>query len=115
LVLIKIRKDGYKQVKRYADITYSGVFNSSSNVNRLNEFNLSLANFKDDIDKSYGPIYKIKGIDTNIQICQEDKDSQVFYGKDILYNADGSSNLTKSEQVFGVKTLYWGVWNQYAS
>ncbi len=101
-------KDGYEQVNRYADITYSGVFNSSSNVNRLNEFNLSLANFKDDIDKSYGPIYKIKGIDTNIQICQEDKDSQVFYGKDILYNADGSSNLTRSEQVFGVQDTYNG-------
>jgi hypothetical protein len=51
-------KDGYKRINRYADITYSGVFNSSSNVNKLNEFNLSLANFKDDIDKSYGPITK---------------------------------------------------------
>jgi uncharacterized protein YlbG (UPF0298 family) len=61
LVLIKIRKQ-VKQVKRYADITYS--FNSSSNVNRLNEFNLSLANFKDDIDKSYGPIYKMELIPT---------------------------------------------------
>jgi hypothetical protein len=37
-------KDGYKRINRYADITYSGVFNSSSNVNKLNEFNLS-ANF----------------------------------------------------------------------
>jgi hypothetical protein len=36
-------KDGYKRINRYADITYSGVFNSSSNVNKLNEFNLSLA------------------------------------------------------------------------
>jgi poly-D-alanine transfer protein DltD len=54
LVLIQIRKQGYKQVKRYADITYSGIL-GSSNVNRLNEFNLSLANFKDDIIKSYPP------------------------------------------------------------
>jgi hypothetical protein len=56
----KLENKRYKRINRYADITYSGVFNSSSNVNKLNEFNLSLANFKDDIDKSYGPIYKNK-------------------------------------------------------
>jgi hypothetical protein len=99
-------KDGYKRINRYADITYSGVFNSSSNVNKLNEFNLSLANFKDDIDKSYGPIYKINGVDTNLQVFQEDKDSQVFYGKDVLYNADGTSNLTKTDDVLGVQDTY---------
>jgi hypothetical protein len=31
----------------------------------------------------------INGVDTNLQVFQEDKDSQVFYGKDVLYNADG--------------------------
>jgi hypothetical protein len=54
------------------------------------------------IDKSYGPIYKINGVDT-LQVFQEDKDSQVFYGKDVLYNADGTSNLTKTDDVLGVQ------------
>ena len=35
-----------KQSHRFADLTYSGVFNDESNVNRLNEFNLGLLNFK---------------------------------------------------------------------
>jgi hypothetical protein len=36
-------------------------------------------------------------------VFQEDKDSQVFYGKDVLYNADGTSNLTKTDDVLGVQ------------
>ncbi len=104
----EVSKDGYKQSNRFADITYSGVFNSNSNVNKLSEFNLALANFKEDIDKSYGAIYKIKGEETNLQVFQEDKDSQVFYGKDVLYNADGSTNLSKISDVLGSQDLYQG-------
>jgi hypothetical protein len=98
-------KDGYKRINRYADITYSGVFNSSSNVNKLNEFNLSLANLKM-ILISRMVLFKINGVDTNLQVFQEDKDSQVFYGKDVLYNADGTSNLTKTDDVLGVQDTY---------
>lgn len=104
----EVNKDGYKKVNRSSDITYSGVFNSSSNVNRLNEFNLSLANFKDDIDKTYGAIYKIKGEETNLQVYQEDICSQVFYEKDILYNADGTTNLSAIDKILGSQDLYTG-------
>lgn len=97
----EVSSEGYKQVNRYADITYSGVYNSNTNINRLNEFNLYLANFKEDIEKSYGPILKIKGTDTNIEVYQEDKCSKVYYGKDFLFNADGSSNLTVTDAVLG--------------
>jgi hypothetical protein len=103
-----VSSEEYKSVKRFADITYSGVYNSSSNVNKLNEFNLSTANFKDDIDKSYGPIYKMKGLESNLHVFQEDKDSFVYYGKDILYNADGSSNITKTNDVLGSQDVYVG-------
>lgn len=103
-----VSEDEYKEENRYADITYSGIFNSSTNINKLNEFNLSTGNFKDDIDKSYGPIYKLKGIETNLQVFQEDKDSFVYYGKDILYNQDGTSNLTSISDVLGSQDLYLG-------
>ena len=101
-----VSQDEYGETNRQTDITYSGVYNSSSNVNKLNEFNLYNANFKDDIDKSYGAIYKIKGEETNLQVYQEDKDSQVFYGKDFLYNADGTSNLSQISDVLGSQDLY---------
>lgn len=100
--------EGYKQIRRYADITYSEVYNSGTNTNRLNEFNLSLANYKDDIEKSYGPIYKMRGKDTNLEIYQEDRDSLVFYGKDMLFNADGTSNLSRIKDVLGQQKVYSG-------
>lgn len=96
-----VAEDEYKEIHRFADITYSGVFNANTNVNKLNEFNLSLRNYKDDIEKVYGPIYKIKGQDTNLEVYQEDKCSRVFYGKDLLYNADGTTNLSRIEEVLG--------------
>lgn len=104
----EVNKEGYKQIHRFADITYSEPYNSNSNMNRLNEFNLSLANFKDDMEKSYGPIYKIKGMDDNLQVFQQDKDSQVMYGSDVLFNADGSSNLSKISNVLGGQITYAG-------
>lgn len=103
-----VSSDKYKQVNRSTEICYSGVYNANTNINKLNEFNLYLANFKEDIDKSYGPIIKIKGTDSNLQVWQEDKCSTVFYGKDLLYNADGESNLTKVEYVLGEQKMTGG-------
>jgi hypothetical protein len=103
-----ITEDRYRRINRFADITYSEVFQESTNVNRLNEFNLSLANYKDDIDKSFGPVETIKGFDTNLDVIQEDKYSVVFYGKDLLYNTDGSTNLQKIPEVLGQQKAYDG-------
>lgn len=103
-----ITEDRYRRINRFADITYSEIFQESTNVNRLNEFNLSLANYKDDIDKSFGPVTAIKGFDTNLDVIQEDKYSVVFYGKDLLYNADGSTNLQKIPEVLGQQKAYDG-------
>lgn len=101
-----INKEGYRQLNRFADITYSEIYNSNTNVNRLNEFNLSLANYKDDIEKIYGAIFKIKGKDTNLDVFQEDKVSIVYYGKDLLFNADGTTNLAGIPQVLGQQKTY---------
>lgn len=101
-----VSEDEYREMNRYADITYSGIYNSTTNVNRLNEFNLSLANFKDDIEKNYGAIIKIRSKDTNLEVYQEDKVSIVYYGKDLLSNADGSTNLVSIEEVLGKQNTY---------
>jgi hypothetical protein len=96
-----VSEDKYRQINRFADLTYSEILQESTNVNRLNEFNLYLANYKDDMEKSFGRIINIKGFDTNIDVIQEDKYSVVYYGKDLLYNADGTTNLQKIPQVLG--------------
>ncbi len=68
-----ITEDTYRQVNRYADLTYSGVYQESTGVNKLNEFNLSLANYKDDLDKSGGEIIRLDSDQTDLLVIQEDK------------------------------------------
>ena len=98
----------YREVRRFADITYSDSYNENSNVNGLNVFNLSKANYKEDIDKKYGFIQKLYSRDTDLVVFQEDKVSKVLYGKDLLMNADGSSNVTSIEDVLGQQIPYTG-------
>ena len=79
-----VSEDEYKQVTKNADISYSGIYNPNTNVNGLNEFNLYTANFKDDIEKSFGSIIKLRGKDTDLEVYQEDRVSTVLYGKNDL-------------------------------
>jgi hypothetical protein len=99
----------YRQLRRFSDITYStGVFNDSSGVNGLNEFNLSQANFKDDLENMFGAINKMVARDTNIVVMQEDKISQVLLGKSEFFNADGSSSVSKIDTILGQQVPFVG-------
>tara|TARA_B100000902_G_scaffold108276_3_gene110018 strand:- start:13251 stop:17765 length:4515 start_codon:yes stop_codon:yes gene_type:complete len=90
----------YKRAHRFADLTYSGVFNDESNVNKLNEFNLGLLNFKN-LEDLYGPIQRLHSRRTDILTFQEDKISYVLQGKDILTDAGGGGALTSVPEVLG--------------
>lgn len=103
-----VSEDEYRQVRRFADLTYSEVYQESTNVNRLNEFNLSLANFKDDIEKAYGAIIRLDSDETDLLVIQEGKTSKVLYGKDLLFNADATTNLSRINQVLGQQVMYSG-------
>ena len=90
----------YKEAHRFSDLTYSGIFNDESNVNKLNEFNLGLLNFKP-LEDLYGPIEKLHARRTDILTLQEDKISYVLQGKDILTDAGGGGALTSVPTVLG--------------
>ena len=90
----------YKEADRFADITYSGVYNDESNVNKLNEFNLGLANFLP-LEDSYGEIQILSGRATDILTLQEDKISYVTVGKNILTDAVGGGTVTSVPEVLG--------------
>lgn len=95
-----VSEQDYKEAKRYADVTYSGVYNEETNINRLNEFNLGLANFKT-LEQSFGPINLLHGRQTDILALQEDKISYVLAGKNILSDAVGGGTLTSVPEVLG--------------
>jgi len=92
----------YKEVRRFADITYSGIYNDESNVNRLNEFNGGLLNFKP-LEESFGPIQKLFARETDVLTLQEDKISYVLSGKNLLSDAGTGSLLQSVPEVLGTQ------------
>lgn len=108
LIPNSVSVEPYREVRRYADLTYSEIYNENTNLNGLNEFNLAKANFKEDIDKKYGSIQKLFSRDSDLMVFQEDKISKVLYGKNLLMNADGSSNVSAMDEVLGQQVMYTG-------
>lgn len=92
----------YKRTDRFADITYSGVFNIESNVNKLNEFNLGLLNYKP-LEISFGPIYILDGRETDVLTLQEDRISYVLAGKNLLSDSVGGGAVSSIPEVLGTQ------------
>ena len=92
----------YKQTRRAADLTYSGVFQGEIGINKLNEFNLSLANFKE-LEESFGPIQKLFARETDVLVLQEDKISYVLAGKNLLSDSVGGGSVTSIPEVLGTQ------------
>jgi hypothetical protein len=97
-----VAEQDFKLADRYNSITYSGVYNFENNINKLNEFNLSLANFKD-LDRVFGPIQKISGRETDILVLQEDKISYVLVDKNLLSDAVGGGAISSVPEVLGTQ------------
>ena len=92
--------DEYKQVRSEASICYSGIFKQASGINRLNEFNLSLSNFKY-LDRDFGSIQKLYARNTDIVVFQQDKVSNVLYAKNVLFDSIGGGQVVSIPEVLG--------------
>lgn len=99
--------DEYKEVRRSSDLTYSETYVESTNRNGLNEFNQSMANFKE-LDKGFGEITKLVSRDNNIVVFQSEKASQVLYEKDEISTADGKTSIIAIDSVLGRQIPYMG-------
>lgn len=97
-----IAAEDYRAIRRYADMTYSGIYNNESNVNKLNEFNLGLLNFKQ-LERSFGPIYILDARQTDVFVLQEDKISYVLAEKNLLSDAGAGGALTSVPEVLGTQ------------
>lgn len=92
----------YREIRRFADLTYSGIYNNETNVNRLNEFNLGLSNFKN-CEISFGDIQIVDGRKTDVLVLQEDKISYVLAGKNLLSDAVGGGDIASVPEVLGTQ------------
>ena len=97
----------YRKSFRTSSLTYSGVYEQSTKVNGLNDFNLAEVNYKD-LDDKYGDVNKIIPRDTDLIIFQENRVSRVLLNKNVLYNADGSGNVTSASDILGTVIAYAG-------
>jgi len=99
--------DNYKEITRVASLTYSGIYESTTSFNGVNEFNLSTANYKD-LDPSFGKIAKIISRNGDLTVIQNNRVSRVLYSKSVIYNADGSGNVSQNNNVLGQEVPYQG-------
>ena len=92
----------YKAADRFADITYSGIYSAESNVNKLNEFNLGLLNYKV-CEPSFGEIFILDGRQTDVLVLQEDKISYVLADKNLLSDSTGGGVVASVPEVLGTQ------------
>ena len=91
-------------------LIYSGIYNSTSSVNNLNQF-IAAEKITKDVNPIYGSIQKLysgwgQGGDL-VALC-EDRILKILANKDALYNADGNTNVTSTNNVLGTTTPYSG-------
>jgi hypothetical protein len=92
--------DDYREDRRSHGLIFSGLYNSNSSVNELNQFIQALPITKD-INPENGSIQKIFSRNTDILVFAEDKVLKILANKDALFNAGGNANLTSSSSVLG--------------
>ena len=97
----------YKEERRKHGLIFSGIYNSMSGINNLNQFIIGEGNIKE-LNPSYGSIQKLHTRDTDLITLCEDKVLKILANKDALFNADGSANLTSSKNVLGQAVPFVG-------
>ena len=106
-VVSTVLDESYGEESKATGLIFSGIFNSTSGVNRLNQFIQAEAITKD-LNPAFTSIQKLFARDTNLITLCEDKCLQILANKDALFNADGSTNITSNKAVLGQALPYAG-------
>jgi len=97
----------YGAERRGSGMIFSQIYNSTSGINRLNQF-IQAEPITKDLNPIYGTIQKLHARDTDAIVLCEDKCLRILANKDALYNADGNVNLTGNNAVLGQAVPYAG-------
>ena len=96
-----------KEERRKYGLIYSGVYNSNARVNDTNQF-IAGENITKEINPTHGSIQALKARDTRAIIFCEDKILRADTNRDLLFNADGDSQVVASNSVIGSAVAYQG-------
>ena len=102
-----ILDEPYMEERRGSGLIFSQIYNSTSGINRLNQF-IQAQPITKDLNPEYGSIQKLFSKNTNLVTLCEDKCLSILANKDALFNADGSTNITSNKAVLGAAQPYAG-------
>ena len=102
-----VLNEPYAEERLGSQMIFSGIFNSTSGINNTNQF-LTAENITKSLNVSYGTLQKLHARDTDLIALCEDKCFRILANKDALYNADGSTNVTASNNVLGQTVPFVG-------
>ena len=97
----------YKEENRKSGLIFSGIYNSNSGVNNLNQF-IMAENITKDLNPTYGSIQKLFQRRISLVAFCEDRVVSITSNKDALFNADGNSQLVATNAVLGDATPFVG-------
>ena len=106
-VRVNVPQERYNEERRSYGLTWSGIYNSRTGINRLNQF-ITADGITKELEPNYGSIQKLHTRDTNVIAFAEDKIFRILADKDLLFNADGGGNVSASNQVLGQTTPFVG-------
>jgi hypothetical protein len=90
----------YEEERRSSGLIYSGIYNSNSGVNNLNQF-IQAEKITKDLNPTYGSIQKLFSRETDLISFCEDRVIRIAANKDAIFNADGNPQLIASSNVLG--------------
>lgn len=106
-VVSSVLDEPYREERRKSSFIFSQIFNSTSGINRLNQF-IQAENITKDLNPVHGSIQKLHSRDTDLVTFCENKCFKVLSNKDALFNADGNTNVTSNFNVLGQAIPYLG-------
>ena len=103
-------KENFAEERRFNTLIHSsGLFNSRTNINYVNQFNESEGGLTISLDPQDGSVQKLFADDTQIVVFQEDKISRSPINKDFIYSAEGGAiPVTSNTQFLGTIAPYAG-------
>ena len=102
-----VLEENYEEERRSSGLIYSGIYNSNSGVNNLNQF-IQAEKITKDLNPTYGSIQKLYARGGDLVAFCEDRIIKILANKDALFNADGNSNLVSTNRVLGEAVPFSG-------
>jgi len=90
----------YKEEHRKSGLIYSGLYNSTSGVNNLNQF-IAAEKITKDLNPTYGSVQKLFSRRISLIAFCEDRVVGIIANKNALYNADGNPQVVATNAVLG--------------